>query len=341
MLWELGTLAALLVPGNGTACHHTHPCPSAGTPTCDAQQKLFEYAVDFITNPKLQAVAFPARQPTHTFVVDVTTVAFDIDILEVRMYEMAPFVDLFVVAESDKTDRCAPKPYYVERHAHRFKPLGARFVYLRHRATCTPKCAESTPLVRDNWSNENSPRRAAMAHAREIIKAIKPKVPAVIIAGDADEFFARSSLPNIIADVHASRATADVVCPEAVINFRGSRHITSKRLKLRGQVPTASADGRFHMCTRPSKNTLGFNIAAMFNCYAALIKAVMAAEGGGVPRRHIDAIDFVQHPHKCAPFKAQGIRMCCNDRPVSTDRSAPKDHRPHLYRDYPNRTEHT
>lgn len=145
MLWELGTLAALLVPGNGTACHYTHPCPSAGTPTCEAQQKLFEYAVDFVTTPGLRPVAFPPRQPDRAFVVDVTTVAYDIDILEARIYEMAPFVDVFVVAESDRTNRCAPKPYYVHRHSHRFKPLGDRFVYLRHRATCAPTCAESSP----------------------------------------------------------------------------------------------------------------------------------------------------------------------------------------------------
>lgn len=80
----------------------------------------------------------------------------------------------------------------------------------------------------------------------------------------------------------------------------------------------------------------------MFNCYAVLVKGLMASEGGGVPRRHLDAIDFARDPQQCAQFKAQGVRMCCNDRPIPTDRFAPKDHRrPHLYRDYPNRTEHT
>ena len=81
MTWDIGVLAPLLVPGNGTACLETRPCMSAGVPECSVQRELYEYAVNFVSDPGLAPLNYAARRPSETFVVDATIVAFDVDVV--------------------------------------------------------------------------------------------------------------------------------------------------------------------------------------------------------------------------------------------------------------------
>lgn len=60
-------------------------------------------------------------------IVDCFTFFNEFDILEIRLHEMDPWVDLFVLVESAETFSGNSKPLWFEENQHRFKSFHILF----------------------------------------------------------------------------------------------------------------------------------------------------------------------------------------------------------------------
>lgn len=109
-------------------------------------------------------------------VVDTFLFAWELDMLECRLTEMADFVDLFVFVESDTTFQGTPKPLVFEENKSRFRQWENKIVY----QTFQP------PQTNNPWHREYA--------SREALKGLIAGLPsnAIIIHGDVDEIVSKS-----------------------------------------------------------------------------------------------------------------------------------------------------
>lgn len=106
-------------------------------------------------------------------IVDAVMVRDELDLLEARLVEYEPFVDVFVVVEGDRQfGNGAEKPYLVSEHFDRFAQWAHKLEVIRHRVTA------SSP-----WEREHQQRRALSAFVAECAAGD------VILWGDVDEFW--------------------------------------------------------------------------------------------------------------------------------------------------------
>lgn len=106
-------------------------------------------------------------------IVDAVMVRDELDLLEARLTEYAPFVDLFVVIEGDRQfGNGADKPYHVTDNPERFAPWVDSIEVVRHRVTAN-----------DAWKREHEQRRAL----HQVVEQCAGDD--LILWGDVDEFW--------------------------------------------------------------------------------------------------------------------------------------------------------
>lgn len=82
-------------------------------------------------------------------IVDGFTFFNELDILEIRLEELYPVVDHFVIVESDLTFRGDKKPYFFEENRRRFKKYDDKIVYLKHEGNPTYSRDGQGPWMRE------------------------------------------------------------------------------------------------------------------------------------------------------------------------------------------------
>lgn len=106
----------------------------------------------------------------------------ELELLEIRLHEMSPYVDKFVIVESVETFRGNPKPLYFEENKERFAP------YL-HKIIHVVKESEETdfPYLRE-------------CHQRDhiLFGLTECADDDIIIISDVDEIIRRNALPALI-----------------------------------------------------------------------------------------------------------------------------------------------
>ena len=106
----------------------------------------------------------------------------ELDLLEIRLHEMSPYVDKFVLVESVETFRGNPKPLYFEENKERFAPYLDKIIHVvvEHDETAIPYTRE--------------------CHQRDhILDGLIDCDPEdIIIISDVDEIIRRSALPAIV-----------------------------------------------------------------------------------------------------------------------------------------------
>lgn len=118
-------------------------------------------------------------------IIDSFLFGWELDILEMRLIEMDPFVDLFVLIESDRTFQGAHKQYYYIDNIDRFSNWAHKIIVIH-------------PIL------PNSENPWALEHAsRESFKEIVHNFPsdAIILHGDVDEIMSRKigfQLENLV-----------------------------------------------------------------------------------------------------------------------------------------------
>lgn len=72
----------------------------------------------------------------------------ELDLLEIRMNELDPYVDFFVISECDSTFSGNPKPYYYEENKERFKKFHHKIIHVKHDDTVHTDFPKDNP---DAW----------------------------------------------------------------------------------------------------------------------------------------------------------------------------------------------
>ena len=89
-------------------------------------------------------------------IVDAFTFFNELDLLELRLIELSPHVDRFVLAEADKTHAGNPKPMYFSDNLGRYKEWLPKIVLVEVKLPPLPASG-------DRWALENAHRNAISA----------------------------------------------------------------------------------------------------------------------------------------------------------------------------------
>ena len=183
---------------------------TGGTPSSAAVSKFLAYATAFLTCP-VPPLRYPpsGRHCGDTPVVDLVRGSYDIDQLEIRLYEHSRFVDLFVIVESTVTDRGAPKPLFFPSFRKRFAHLGDRVLYLVHNGTAHHVRGAPETAHPQDWRNEDAPRQ----YGFQQLGGLRLPRPFVVIEGDADEIW--STPPPCSPPAGGG-------CPQTVLKYRNT-----------------------------------------------------------------------------------------------------------------------
>jgi len=128
----------------------------------------------------------------------------ELDLLEIRLHELADVVDFFVLVEATKTHSGKDKPLYYWENKTMFSEFSSRILYVcvedmpmtkaEINATLTSQdkhWIESDYQKEDSWVRERFQRNAMM----RVLKDADPDD--IIIIGDADEIVKRSVVENL------------------------------------------------------------------------------------------------------------------------------------------------
>ena len=295
--------------------------------------EFLKYATPWISCGGLQELHFGAPVPSRSvFVVDVVMIAYDIDVLEIRLYEHAPYVDMFIVVESTTTQRGTPKPLFFERFQRRFASIAERIIY----EVIEGKQYNHSGLTerKDEWLNEDAPRQ----HGLNTVRNYLGSKPLVVLSGDVDEFWSRETLASLTqGPVKGVVSPAEMygysngVYARANGPYQARRGAIPLAWSLSQEQPPIHASSSFH----PG---VGFNMGSTFSPIAWMCKELSVTEGGGISWAHSDAQRRVQHPWVDFDKYRVGIRPCCkNDRALPKRSEADTSPIPHLLIDEPNR----
>lgn len=146
--------------------------------------------------------AFPPDRIKTRKVYDLLLINTEIELLELRLGQMAPYVDYFVILESDRTFSDNQKSLYVEENWARFKPYHAQMI--RRTMDLT------TGDFKSAWNRESASRNAMFS---QVVPFLTGEQAAseddVLLVSDVDEIFKPST-------VHALRNCATPVRVTAV-----------------------------------------------------------------------------------------------------------------------------
>lgn len=146
------------------------------------------------TNPPvgLQGVLTGRPRKVPAIVVDFALFAYELDILEVRLYELAESVDHVMVVESAFSHKASRKGRHFQRQRHRFQSFASRIMYYD-----VDTCPEYKKPVDDHrnrsdrskdghgWDIQNPHRACIWSEALKRFKELPDD--ALVIFGDLDE----------------------------------------------------------------------------------------------------------------------------------------------------------
>jgi len=113
----------------------------------------------------------------------------ELDLLEIRLNELGPYVDKFVLCESTQTFRKKPKPLYFERNKERFAPFLDKIIHL---VFDDAAIQNMPPEKHGQWAVEHNQRE----HLKTALT--KCSDDDVIMLSDADEIIRPSRLEEYL-----------------------------------------------------------------------------------------------------------------------------------------------
>lgn len=121
-------------------------------------------------------------------IVDSFLFAWELDLLEMRLYEMDSFVDKFILIESDVTFQGTEKPLYYSLNKERFKYWNDKIIHV----------IAPLPVTDNPWWREFAAREAA----KEYINKFPQNT--IVLHGDVDEIVSKDLGKNLnhIIDEH-------------------------------------------------------------------------------------------------------------------------------------------
>jgi beta-1,4-mannosyl-glycoprotein beta-1,4-N-acetylglucosaminyltransferase len=114
-------------------------------------------------------------------IVDSFLFAWELELLEMHLMEMDPFVDLFILIESEQTFQGQEKPLYYQENKDRFLKWSHKILPVK----------AILPVTDNPWAREYASRDAL----KFVLKEFPPD--AIIIHGDVDEMMSRKLGSNL------------------------------------------------------------------------------------------------------------------------------------------------
>jgi len=112
-------------------------------------------------------------------VIDAFMFFNELDVMEIRLNELYPVVDHFVIAEStERHGSPSPKPLYLKDNWERFKQFEDKIVYVQ-----SPKFPKFHDDEASRWARENFHRNSLMAG----IQSVSLSTDDLVILSDCDE----------------------------------------------------------------------------------------------------------------------------------------------------------
>ncbi|PIA89052.1 hypothetical protein CB0940_06779 [Cercospora beticola] len=125
---------------------------------------------------------YRAGATTHRKVYDLFLISLELDWLEIRLHTLAPYVDYFVIVESNMTFTGLAKPLYLRENWSRFRDFHHKII---HRVVQDPG-----PRVGNSiWAHEDFFRNALLHNTFPslMFSEMEAKEGDVLIVGDVDE----------------------------------------------------------------------------------------------------------------------------------------------------------
>jgi beta-1,4-mannosyl-glycoprotein beta-1,4-N-acetylglucosaminyltransferase len=143
----------------------------------------------------------------------------EFDLLEVRLHELDPYVDRFILVEADFTFQGGTKPYYFEENKDRYKPFLDRIMHVKL----------TGPVDTDDpWVREKLQRNAI---ANGLTDAAEDDI---VLVGDCDEIPRGDKIAEAVAIIEAA--------PSAQVAFESDKsfyHVNNRCWTVKWPQPQA------------------------------------------------------------------------------------------------------
>jgi beta-1,4-mannosyl-glycoprotein beta-1,4-N-acetylglucosaminyltransferase len=110
-------------------------------------------------------------------IIDCFTFFNELDLLEIRLNELYPSIDKFVLVEAELTQSLLPKPFYFEQNKHRYSKFLDKIVHVKMMAGECPSNEQNL------WSMENAQRNKIS----DGVTSCNPSDDSIILISDLDE----------------------------------------------------------------------------------------------------------------------------------------------------------
>lgn len=286
---------------------------------------------------KYASVLTGKKRATPARILDFVPFGFELDLLEIRLHELAELVDVHVIVESTRTHRGSSKPLFLKRNAARFSHFADKIVDLTLNDTETARIKPRSfddlmdvlkakvdksfkPGARtDQWELEEEIRRWMWRRYIQDYGQLDPND--LLIHGDMDEIPSRELVAHLKhCDMSDVVDELNVVGDFYRMNFDWILNATPKLFypKIYKAKHVEKTKGFFRegpgLTPMPGVPTLpgGVHLNRFGPPALLLYKHLSLAEGGGPPR---GSTEFMKDPNKLWPFMAQGQRECCEEKP--------------------------
>jgi len=151
-----------------------------------------------LTAPNCNDGYFKGKRDKPAYIVDVILFGYELDLLEIRLYELNDVVDQFVIWESGFNQRGDRKPLLFARNWSRFARFSQKIVHFVQDDSDIPKMQNprSEKLKPgSNWSNEGRMRHHAVESWVKFLGG-ESNIPSnhLLITGDLDEIPSGASI---------------------------------------------------------------------------------------------------------------------------------------------------
>lgn len=140
----------------------------------------------------------PRAPGSRPIIVDAVMISTELDMLEIRMREYAPFVTVFIVVEADLTLSGKPKPLWLKGDLERFERIAnehnAQLVYRQVTGL-------ETDLPRGSFVNEIKQRVEISSILSDMRRSGHLPPDSLIIQSDVDEIISRQTL-DLLTSCH-------------------------------------------------------------------------------------------------------------------------------------------
>ena len=141
-----------------------------------SEEKALPYCANYRLNP------LPREKAAKRKIYDLLLFNTELDMLDIRLGQMAPAVDYFVILEGNKTFTNKDKPLLVQDNWSRYKPYHSKMI----RRTMDFKTNE----FKDSWTRENAIRNAMYDQVVPFLTGDQaPQIDDVLLVSDLDELF--------------------------------------------------------------------------------------------------------------------------------------------------------